>query len=271
MALDYYVAIDNAREQLEPLLPAYAAGQLHQPELPHAFGILFRQYGTCRMLVEGHARPLLIAQMQSASLYLHALPSLPLDEQATSFAACWWDAIAGGYWDAAREIARLSRATPNPQREHEDDFLYVRFLMERSFLAPEPVDQRGLESHAAQQVERLARWEEVLEAGADPRLELCRALQDHDSEAFQAALIAAADARRASLEKMQAKGTLLHEQAIWVKPVWPEGLALLRLAERDGLGGDFQCPDVPPLLRTNATLPFDRNAWRQLDYQPSAQ
>lgn len=268
MALQLYVAIENARDQLEPLLPSYGAGQLTEPELPHAFGILFRQLGTCRMLLEGVAAPLFVAQMQAASSYLFRLPALPLEDKVTSLAGCWWDAIAGGYWEAARDIARLSRSTPNLDREHEDDFLYVMFLMQRYFLAPDDSNFEARAAHAQEQSERLGRWQVVLEGLPDPKLELCRALQDRDPGAFQEALLAVGDQRRMSLERMEAKGSLLDEQALWVKPVWPEGLALLRLAQLDGLGADFDCPDVPALLRVAPPFSFDPNAWRSIDFQP---
>jgi hypothetical protein len=268
MSLQLYVAIDNAREQLSPLLPHYAEGRLTQPELPHAFGILFRQLGTCRMLVEGVAAPLFVGQMQAASCYLFGLPALPPEEKVTSLAACWWDAIAGGYWGAARDIARLSRATPNLNREHEDDFLYVMFLMQRYFLTPDASNIEARAAHDQEQLQILERWNTVLEGAVDPKLDLCRALQDRDAQAFQDALLAVGDQRRASLEQMEAKGSLLDEQALWVKPVWPEGLALLRLAEVEGLGGDFDCPDVPPLVRVRPPFRYDANAWRDIDFRP---
>lgn len=268
MSLQLYVAIDNARERLEPLLPAYGEGRLTQPELPHALGILFRQLGTCRMLLEGVATPLLVAQMQAASIYSFGLHLLPLEEKVTSFAGCWWDAIAGGYWDAAREIAQLSRVTPNQNREHEDDFLYVMFLMQRYFLGPAPVHSNERAAHDEAQAWRLERWHEVLEGGYDPKLDLCQALQTGDASAFQHALLAVSDQRRASLEAMEVKGTLLDEQALWAKPVWPEGLALMRLAQLDGLGSDFDCPDVPELLRAPSPLRYDADAWRNVDFLP---
>lgn len=270
MAQQLYVAIDNARDDLEPLLAAYAAGQLTQPQLPHAFGILFRQIGICRMLLEGTAAPVFTAQMQAASAYLFRLPALPVEEKVTSFAACWWDAIAGGYWDAAREIARLSRKTYNRDREHEDDFLYVMFLMEHFFLAPPESDVEARATHNRDQLAHLDRWRVVLEGVPDPKLDLCEALVARDPEAFQDALLAAGDQRRAMLDRMTAKEALLDEEALWVKPVWPEGLALLRLAEAAGLGRDFDCPDVPPLLRIPPPFRYDPDAFRNIDFQPVA-
>lgn len=268
MSLALQVAIDNALDSLTTVVPAYASGKYLQPNLPHAIGIFFRQVGICRMLLEGSAEPVFQAQRQAAGAYLFRLPHMAEEDKATSFAAVFWDAVAGGYDGAARDIALYSRRTPNPDREHEDDFLYVMYLMQRYFLAPADADVAARERHAREQDARLARWEAVLEGGDDPRLGLCAALRDSDAPAFQAALLQAAAAREAKLEKLVERGSLTQELALWMKPVWPEGLALLRLAERDGLDTAFPCPGVPDLLRVQPTLAYDSNAWRKVAWTP---
>ena len=50
-----------------------------------------------------------------------------------------------GYWRAAKDIALHGRRTPNLDREHEDDFLYVMYLMQRHFLEPDAVDAESAE------------------------------------------------------------------------------------------------------------------------------
>lgn len=269
MALPLYVAIDNARDQIEEVLPAFAAGQLQQRDLAYGLGALFRQQGTCRMLVEGVAAPLFVGQMQAASVYLFRLPTLADADKLTSRAACWWDAIAGGYWEAARDIARSSRTTHNPDREHEDDFLYVMFLMQRYFLRPDGADPAARATFDREQVSRLERWRVVLEGAPDPKRDLCAALQAKDRDAFQQALLEIGEKRQRDLQQKEAMGKLPAELALWMKPVWPEGMALMRLAELDGLGGDFDCPDVPPLLRVKPPFRYDPQAWRSLDFQPA--
>ena len=138
--------------------------------MPHGIAGLFRQLGTCRLLLEGNAAALFTAQMQSASVYLFRLPAIDDDAKVTSWAACWWDAIAGGYWDAARDIARLSPPTPNPQHEHEDDFLYVAFLMHEYFLATDRSDPTAFETHEREQSQRLARWRACWKGNPTPGL-----------------------------------------------------------------------------------------------------
>jgi len=264
MSLELHVAIENARDGIESVLPAYAAGTLRLPDLSQGLGILFRQVGTCQMLLTGVAAPFFVAQMQAASVYLSQLPTLSDNDKVTSMAGGWWSPVAGGYWDAAEQIARMSRTSPNLEREHEDDFLYVMFLMKRYCLRPAT---EGIASTIFddEQSERLARWRVVLEGNPDPRLELCEALQSKDAASFQDALVRIGKGRRALLEKREASGTLKAELALWMKPVWLEGLALLRLAERDGLGRDFACPDVPPLIQIDPPFRYDAQSWRVLD------
>jgi hypothetical protein len=270
MALPHYVAIDNARDQLEEVLPAFAAGQLQQRDLAYGLAALFRQQGTCRMLVDGVATPLFIGQMQAASVYLFRLPTMTDEDKLTSRAACWWDAIAGGYWEAARDIARWSRTTHNPNREHEDDFLYVMFLMQRYFLSPDGANAEARDLFDREQAARLERWRVVLEGAPDPKLDLCLALHARDRDAFQQALLETGEKRQRDLHQREATGKLLAELALWMKPVWPEGIALMRLAEVEGLGSDFDCPDVPSLLRVDPPFRYDPHAWRNIDFTPQA-
>ena len=268
MSLELHVAIDNAHDALSRVLPEYARGRFTQANLPHALAIYFRQLGTCRMLLEGSAAPLFRAQMQSAGVYLFRLPDMPDEDKATSLAAVFWDAVAGGYMRAARDIALHSRRSANLDREHEDDFLYVEYLMQRYFLAPEPAEEVALERHAREQEERLARWRVVLDGGSDPKLALCEALRDGDAEGVRDALVQMAAAREQKLDQLIRRRALSDELSLWMKPVWPEGLALLRLAERDGVSTDFECPGVPELLRIAPPLAYDPDAWRSVGWTP---
>ena len=240
---------------------------LRKPEDLHGIGILFRQLGVSRLLVEGSAEPLFIAQMQAASSFAFGLGFLAEEQKVTSFAGCFWDAVAGTYWDAAAEIARQSRLTHNPDQEHEDDFLYVAFLMKRYFL-----EQIGGEDrHREDQERMLERWHQVLEGGNDSRLTLCRALMGRDSEAFLDAFDETAEVRKEKLEQKHKTGALADEQAIWFKPFWSEGFALIRLAECEGMILPRDCPMVPAVTRNKNPFIYDPNAWRTVEYQPRRQ
>jgi hypothetical protein len=253
--------IANTRYQLPRLIARYASGEALKPHHPHAIATLFRRLGISRMFSEGVAEPLFLGQMQAAGAYLFGLRLLNDEDKVTSRAGAFWDAVGGEYWNTASEIVRHTRMTTNPTWEHEDDFLYVAFLMTRYFLGPAVNDSEKAAAHMGTQRAMLKRWEDVLEGGADPRLPLCMALVLGDAEAFWAALLDMAEAREADLRTKVADGKLSEEDAAWFRPFWGEGLALLRLAERDGLSIVEGCPMVPEIARARNSLAFDPHAW----------
>lgn len=260
-------AYENARILIAEAIPPLADGRLVELDLAIGLATLFRMHGTCAALIRGLPEPLLIAQMQSASVYAFALARTSDERQkATSAGACLWDAIAGQYWEAARQIAASSRHTHNPSREHEDDFCYVFFLMHRYLRgadAPAPGPADSVERHT------LKRWEAVLDGELDPRLELCHALRDRDLDRFEDAILSVGEARQADLHRRFDKDKLSSEDLAWLEPIWPEGLALLRLAAAEGLPVEnIQVPQVPPLLRTDNPYRYDPGAWQRLDFTP---
>lgn len=271
MSLQLISAIENARTLIPRALPDFASGTLGELAHAHGLGSLFRSVGVGELLLRGVVDPLFIAQMQSSSAYVFGLSRANDDEKVTSLGGCFWDAVAAEYWDAAATIARLSRMTHDPRREHEDDFSYVAFLMQRYFLAP-AADAGAEEQNAHEQWQQqcLERWEEVLEGGIDPRLSLCHALRDRDAEAFEEGIVAIADDRAADLKRRHAKGALTNEELAWLLPIWPEGLALLRLAEREGLPVDgIDVPWVPPVIRVRNPYEYHPSAWRSLEIRPA--
>ncbi|MGB3292230.1 MAG: hypothetical protein WBB01_04440 [Phormidesmis sp.] len=224
-----YAGIHNSRYQLERLLPVYEAGTLTEPHHPHAIAMLYRRLGVCQLLTTGSAEPLFEALRKGVSAFLLGLPRMAEDDKVTSRAGVLWDALVCDRWDAAVEIARHSRSIVNPAWEHEDDFLYVWFLMTRYLR-----DDGSLDAEERQR-DLLARWDDVLEGQHDPRRDLCEALLHRDTTAFRAAFEAVGDAREAELRRRLDDHALPTDVAAWALPVWLEGLALLRLAESDGL------------------------------------
>jgi len=261
--------VANSERLLELSVPPFTAGQL--AEIDHVVGVstLYLRRGIAQMLIQGITDPFFVGQIQSVSAYLFGLARVDPQAMVTSKAGAFWDAICAQCWDAAKQIATQSRMTHNPKREHEDDFLYVAYLMQRYFLAPEPeAAPEEQEAHAQAQAERLDRWEEVLDGGLDSRLNLCLALANSDAEAFEEAICAISDERDADLVERNANDAVRDEDMVWKQPIWPEGLALLRLAQRDGLvDPGLVVPRVPSLIVADNPFLYDPNAWRTQDYR----
>lgn len=249
----------TAAENLQDLHAEYESGSIRSVAMVHGYLTFFRQLGACRMFASGMPDALFIAQQQAASGYLFRLPGLDPDDLATSVAPELWDAIGGEYWDAAREIARGSRPTWNPKREHEDDFLYVYFMMKRFLLDAEADEQEAL----------LSRWAEIIEDELSPKLDLCRALLESEADDVLDALERIGADRAAEVARRIEAGSLGPDLAAWLRPYWNEGLALVRLIEREGIEVPPMLPQVPDVARTGCPFRYDPYSWKYVDYRAS--
>jgi Immunity protein 49 len=217
----------------------------------------FRRRGVASMLLEGTPEPYFVNAMQSATAFVMELRRTPDEVKVTSFSRPLQDAVSIGDWEAAREIASLSRTTWNADYEYEDDFLYVRFWHHLLLDAP----TSDLEAN-------LARFEEVLGAGADVRLDVCRALHARDEGGFESRLRDLLNDRKEKVDDLIGRGAITEETGSWVQHFALEGVALLKLAERAGLHpglGFLHCPDI---ARGESPFVHDPNAWQLPDYVP---
>lgn len=251
-------AIGNAEFMLPRGIRMISKGPVARIDEVHQVCTYFRQLGVATMFQEGNADRLHVAAMQSASLYLLELQRQPDDAKVTSFAKPWFDAVGSGYWEAARWIAQASRATWNPRREYEDDFLYAWFLMKLAVLEAPTEEAQAL----------LDRYQVVLEGAHDVRLELCRALLAADEAAFHTALTALLERRRDEVNRLIDRGVLGNDAAMWMRHFALEGVALLQIAERRGMKTGARYLHCPDPARTESPYEFDRNAWMRVDYRP---
>lgn len=244
------VLMDNAEIDADLLRPEVISGTA---DLRHVLS-LCRTYGVrgIGFLLTGEPVERMQAELaKSGRAYLHFLRGSAEKAKATGRGTSFFDAIAAGDLECAREISRHSRPTHNPDGEYEEAFLYVFLLMKRFFLNGSPAECREL----------LQRYEEALDGLADPRLEICRALLDGDARAFGAALSEHLErAQAAALERIAA-GMMPQEQAATEAHLSVEGLALVRLAEAVGLPTDPNYATVPSLARSSAPTAFPADAW----------
>jgi immunity protein 49 of polymorphic toxin system len=158
------------------------------------------------------------------------------------------DALAAGHLGLAREIADLSIDTWHPDWEYEDDFCYYLFLhrMVRANAAVGRADLSVL----------LTGFEKALEDGDSPRLDVCKALVDRDTNALRAALTLLMENRNQEMEKARERNIERDpaECVCWARSfISIEGLALLRVAELTGMvplepGEELQlCPGMAML------------------------
>ena len=242
------IALDNLRD----LQQEFERGVISTATEVCGYLAFFRQVGVCRLLADGTADALFLSQQQAASGYLFRLPSLDPEDLSTSMAGVFWDAVGGQYWDAAQAIAQASRPTWNPKREYEEDFLFVWFLMSRYFLGASPDEQQAL----------LTRWEQVIQDALSPQLDLCRALVAQTPKDVIDALVRLTEERAEDVARDIDKGVLAYDAAAWIRPYWNQGLALVRLLERDQFVVPPMLLQVPDVVRTPCTYPYNPAAWR---------
>ncbi|MCY1041534.1 Imm49 family immunity protein [Corallococcus sp. bb12-1] len=174
---------------------------------------------------------------------------------ALSRSAPFFDALAALDWDCARELSLRAPRERRVELEYEEDFLYVRFLMDFCVLNRSEEDARAC----------LARFESVLQGSEEPRLQVCQALLSRDEASFQAALedFLKAEARRYVL--LRERGRLTQEAWATDAKICVEGLALVLLAERAGMKSPSAFPAIPSVARCEVSPIEPLDAWRMGD------
>ena len=174
----------------------------------------------------------------------------------TSFVDPVLDAVAARQWQLAADIGAMTSPTWMAGLEYEDDFCYGDFIRRMVGRRSDGTD------------ELVARWRDALEGGSDLRLDVAEALLAGKPDPFQ-------DALRALLQDTEAKARRLANPESLSPladelPFFPnrwisvEGLALLALAERQGLAIEDDIEACPPPLRPGRYAPFRPLAYPNL-------
>lgn len=163
------------------------------------------------------------------------------------------DALACGDWELAKEVALLLPDTMRPGEEYEDEFLTMRFLIQRYIFH----DQVGSE-------QTLAALAEIDLPPENQWLPALTAMVDGDAEGFAQAIeefLVAHEERFAELTEREGlpEGTLHTEGRLSVS-----GVALVRLATIVGLHVAIEYPFVPALVITAPNRPMSPRHWRVL-------
>jgi hypothetical protein len=188
---------------------------------------------------------------KSSQLFRSGLDRIDATSVIVSRAKALFDAIACGDRALATNLARLLPSVWHTGREYEEDFLYVRFI----------VDHFLLSSSREHDEATVARMEAVLEGATDVRLDLCRAFLDRDQEAFGSAFTEFLDDYAQQSTHLVQRGRLMDELACSLPHVCVEGLALLRFAEDCSFEVEQEYPLIPSLVRDlPAELPA-ADAW----------
>ncbi|WP_158501977.1 Imm49 family immunity protein [Vitiosangium sp. GDMCC 1.1324] len=174
---------------------------------------------------------------------------------ALSRATPFFDALAAFDLEGARELAVRAPRARRTDSEYEEDFLYVRFLMDHCLLG-----QPAPEAHKA-----LDRFEAVLQGSEEPRLEVCQALLAREEKRFQEALQRMVSAQLKRYAHLRERGRLPQETWATEAKVCVEGLALGVLAERVGLRMPDEHPGLPSVARCRQPPAAPPDIWKEED------
>ena len=249
---------ENAEDDVQVVLGEATRPEQWTASVALLAASLYRKRAVCGYLTTGLAEPFFAGEMQAAAVYVaHLGAAGAIDAAASETVRPFFDAVAGGYWDAARRIAASRAEAWASEREYEEDFAYATFLMALvgGGAASERVTGAALE-----------RYVEV--AGYDARSSVCRALMDRDELEFHRGLIRVLEERSEQIDGYEAGGHLADADVDWLRPVSIEGCALVRIAERLGVAAEIDLPQVPAPLRREPPFPFAPDAWRSATFSP---
>jgi hypothetical protein len=248
--------LNNATFEIAERLPVAVAGAASWRDIQELC-TFYRQRGVCSLLMSGDTRAFYLNMMQSASAFLHYLGICPDESKVTSNGKPFFDAMCGGYLDAAKQISAQSRVTWNPNAEYEEDFLYVRVLM-----------LIAVDSEYREPATLLERMVAAAQGAEGTRIAVCRALLERDEPVFESALSSLLDTRIDTVEAMIARGALSGELASWLRHFASEGSALVRIGRVRGFALDDRFLHVPEAVRSVSPFEFDSTSWRDVEYRP---
>lgn len=223
--------------------------------LPDAIGFCqnYRLAGIGALLLSGTSRDFRSRLDASGRAYAHFLRSSPEDAKLGSQAGPFFDALAAGATETAREIAQLARHSHCAGEEYEEDFLFPETLMQAFFL--------GATRDACEAL--LVQWQAALQGTDDPRLDACGALIARDTRAFDGALRMVLTSWEVLTERLAETNRAAPEVLETEGQVSVEGLALVRLAESLGMATEEEYPGIPSTARENGPLGAAPDAWQR--------
>jgi hypothetical protein len=249
------VFMSNALYENDEVLDRFLTGNVDLREALD-FSQRFRIAAIGSLLTSGTADYFHSYLHKSASGFIHFL-STKLRAWPGSKAAPFFDAVACGDDHAAQKLAQACPAAADLTSEYEEDFLYVRFLIDQFFLGATVPDGRFL----------LERYEVVLDGSEDPRLDVLRALLQADSEGFDAALGRLMEAHDIRWKKMAEKESLPPDVLATEGTVSVEGLALVRFATTKGLAISDNHLFIPSIARMPGERAYYAEDWKIIQPQ----
>lgn len=172
----------------------------------------------------------------------------------SSWGSAFFDSLSCLDSNNALSIARLSPATHNPLYEYEEEFLYMKFIMQYYVGESEQELQVLLDS-----------WLVLLDGNDDTRFDLCEAFLGSDFEILEEALLAAIEAAQQEILAAGEMEAMPADHYAALAHVSTEVIAWLQLCKAKGLQlqDDYALAPSPAVLTSLQPLP-PADSWRLL-------
>ncbi|OJH37382.1 Imm49 family immunity protein [Cystobacter ferrugineus] len=249
----------NARSSLGDALKSISVQGVaeHSGKAYGIVALMYHRLALCEMLADVRVDRFQVLLCKSALVRIHLMRLAASGKAAHPLTTCasqnfsFVDAITAGQLDLAVELARLTSDRHEPRSEYEDDFLLHRFMQKRL------LHLHAGEDHDFQSL--MDRWERIVEGEHAPYFDVCRALLQRDGEGFHDALLAVIEER----------GRLFRQKDVYPEDarrtdgaLFMNGLALLRLAELNGMPTQREYPNIPHFARLPVSkLPLPLDSW----------
>ena len=239
--------VDSALRNLaDAELPIELAGEFCEETTS-----LRRVLAICRLLREADVDGFHHELLRSALSRRYYLARCRREDYADHFTVAsrtepFFDALAAGDLELARELARLAAPGPREGEEYPEDYHYANLL--HHYVTQDGRNQEG-------ELERLLSTLEAHQDGA--RVDLCRSLLTREGRAFEAAFQALLEERASEVARQEAR-RMDTASSITDAYVFIEGLAWLRLTEhvRPSRPVVEEFRFCPALARTPMQRPF---------------
>jgi hypothetical protein len=249
-----HLYIQNALEFNEDLLPVVRSPSSSLQDVLRFCGN-FRIAGIGFLLLSATVSEFHRRLQQSGAAYAAHLERIDESQKRGSQALPFFDAIVARDTDTATRIARSAPRAWKRDEEYEEDFLFPEYLMQRFFLGLDSAARAGL----------LDRWEKGLLGSPDSRLDVCRGLESADSDAFNGSLTSYLEERRSFYERLARKEILPPQEWDTEAQLSVEGLALVLLAESEGLVTEGEYLGIPSIARDRSEVPTSPDSWLRID------
>ncbi len=247
---------DNAYLQLAEYVPKLLAGNYGEDGRNVEVVVQhYRRAGICSLLHDLSIERFHSDLQKAAAAYAHCLPNLNIDVQSTSRSSGFYCAAACGDSRSAREIAQNSRDSWNPDLEHEDDFVFTRFLMDLFYLA---ASEQQLQNH----VESL---ESITDGEFSSRLGICKAMLDKSADDFDDSFGDFLTERSDFVSETWDEDHMLEEEWATDGQIYVEGIAIAKLASKLSIKTQPEFLFVPSMALEKSVADAPPASWQSVD------